>query len=234
VGRRQQFDERLATIARDLLNEPDAPRTLDRVVQAAAHTLGPEVWASVSLVRARREVDTPAASDDRAVRADQLQYELSEGPCLDAIWEQDTFQIDDMTSTDRYPRWSRAVAEQTGIRTSLSLQMFTDEEQNSLGGLNLYSPRLGTFDARTRGEALAFAAQAAVAVTSAQTEDNLRSALVTRTIIGQAQGILMERLKITAPQAFDLLSRVPQENNVKLRDVARQLAETGEVPPRRH
>lgn len=229
----RDFDERLASLARDLVNEPDVPSTLERVVQAAAHELGPEVWASVSLVRRRRHVETPAASDDRAALADRLQYDLGQGPCLDAIWEEETFQIDDMTTTDQYPRWSRAVADQAGIRSSLSLQLYTDADGSSLGGLNLYSPRPRAFDAMTRSEALVFAAQAAVALTSAQTEDHLRSALITRNLIGQAQGILMERLKITADQAFGLLSRLSQENNVKLHDVARQLAETGEVPSTR-
>jgi GAF domain-containing protein len=230
VSGTRDFDERLAAVARGLLNEPDVQGTLQRVVDAAAENLGPEVWASVSLVRERREVDTPAASDDRAGRADQLQYELGEGPCLDAVWEQETFRIDDMTADERYPRWSRAVAEETGIRSSLSLQLFTDEEQKSLGGLNLYSPRPHAFDAQTRGEAWAFAAQAAVAVSSARTEENLRSALGTRTLIGQAQGILMERLRITPDQAFGVLSRLSQQSNVKLREVARRLVETGEIP----
>ena len=82
------FDERLAAVARDLLNAPDVQRTLQAVVEAAAANLDGQVWASVSLVTRRREVETPASSDDRAVRADQLQYELEQGPCLDAIWEQ--------------------------------------------------------------------------------------------------------------------------------------------------
>jgi GAF domain-containing protein len=230
VPESRDFDERLASIARDLLTEPDVQHTLQRVVDAAAYNLGPQVWASVSLIRQRREIDTPATSDDRAAQADQLQYELGEGPCLDSIWEQETYQIDDMTTDERYPRWSRAVTEQIGIRSSLSLQLYTDEDQNSLGGLNLYSPLPGAFDAQTRGEALAFAAQAAVAVTRAQTEENLRSALATRTLIGQAQGILMERLRITPDQAFGVLSRLSQQGNVKLREVARRLVETGEIP----
>jgi len=224
------FEERLAAIARDLLNEPDVQRTLQAVVEAAAANLDGQVWASVSLVTRRREVETPASSDDRAVRADQLQYELEEGPCLDAIWEHETFQIDDMTADEHYPRWSGAVAEQTGIRSSLSLQLFTDEERNSLGALNLYSPDAAAFDAETRGEGLAFAAQAAVALHSAQTEQHLRTAMATRTMIGQATGILMERLKITPDQAFAVLSRASQERNEKVRDVARRLVETGELP----
>ena len=112
------------------------------------------------------------------------------------------------------------------------LQLFTDAEQNSLGALNLYSPHRRAFDAATRGEGLAFAAQAAVALRSAQTEDHLRSAMETRTLIGQAQGILMERLKLTPHQAFAVLSRASQDGNVKLRGVARRLVETGDVPRR--
>lgn len=226
------FNERLAAIARDLLNEPDVAHTLQRVVDAAAANLDGEVFASVSLVKARREVETPASSDDRAVRADQLQYEMAEGPCLDAIWERDTFQIDDMTAEEHYPRWAGAVADQTGIRSSLSLQLFTDEEHNSLGALNLYSPHPNAFDAETRGEGLAFAAQAAVALHSAQTEEHLRSAMATRTLIGQAQGILMERLKLTPNQAFAVLSRLSMESHVKVREVARRLVETGQIPGR--
>ena len=224
------FNERLAAIARELVNEPDMQHTLQGVVEAAAENLDGEVWASVSLVKERREVQTPAVSDDRAGRADQLQYELEEGPCLDAIWEQETFQIDDMGADEHYPRWSRAVAEQTDIRSSLSLQLFTDENQESLGALNLYSPQPDAFDAEARGEGLAFAAQAAVAVRSAQTEENLRSGMATRNLIGMAQGILIERLRLTPDQAFAVLSRLSQESNTKLRDVARRLVETGEIP----
>jgi GAF domain-containing protein len=226
------FNERLAAIARELVSEPDMQHTLQRVVEAAAANLDGEVWASVSLVKQRREIETPAASDDRAERADQLQYELEEGPCLDAIWEHETFRIGDMTAEDRYPRWAQTVVEETGIRSSLSLQLFTDAEQNSLGALNLYSPRPEAFDDETRAEGLAFAAQAAVALRSAQTEEELRSGMVTRNLIGLAQGILVERLKLTPDQAFGVLSRLSQESNTKLREVARRLVETGEVPGR--
>jgi AmiR/NasT family two-component response regulator len=54
--------------------------------------------------------------------------------------------------------------------------------------------------------------------------------MATRTLIGQAQGILMERLKMTPDRAFAVLSRLSQERNEKLRNVARQLVETGELP----
>jgi len=173
-------------------------------------------------------VHTAAASDQRATRADQLQYDLGEGPCLDAIWQQDIVQIKDLTTEQRYSAWSRRVAEQIGIRSSLSLRLFTTAD--SLGALNLYAPQPQTFDAETRGEGLAFAAQAAVALRSARDKEDLRIAMATRNLIGQAQGILMERYKLTAEQAFAVLSRISQQSNVKLRDVAQHLVDTGETP----
>jgi hypothetical protein len=175
-------------------------------------------------------VDTAAASDQRAARADQLQYEAGQGPCLDAIWAQDTVQIDDMTTEQRYPDWARRVAEQTGIRSSLSCRLFTDKD--SLGALNLYAPQPQAFAVETRGEGLAFAAQAAGALHSARDKEDLRAAMATRNLIGQAQGILMERFKMTAEQAFAVLSRISQQSNVKLRDVAQRLIDTGETPGR--
>jgi GAF domain-containing protein len=157
-----------------------------------------------------------------------LQYDLGEGPCLDAIWQQETVQIDEMTTDEGYPVWSRRVAEQTGIRSSLSFQLFTNED--SLGALNLYLPRPQAFDEDARAEGLVFAAHAAVALRSAQTEQHLRTAMATRNLTGQAEGILMERFKITSEQAFAVLSRVPQQTNVKLRDVVQHLVDTGETP----
>jgi GAF domain-containing protein len=225
------FNERLAAIARALLHEPDVQTTLKRTVADAASTLDGAGYASVSLVLQRRQVETPVYSDERALRADQLQYELGQGPCLDAVWEQDTFHIEDLTTEPRYGDWGSRVVAETGIRSSLSMQLFTDPQSVvSLGSLNLYSPKPRSFDPDTRAEAVAFAAHAAIALQSAQTDAHLRSGLVTRTVIGQAEGILMERLKITADEAFALLSRLSQQSNVKLRDVARNLVETGELP----
>ena len=66
--------------------------------------------------------------------------------------------------------------------------------------------------------------------------DNLEQALLSREVIGQAQGILIERERITAEQAFDILRRASQHLNEKLRDIAQHLVDTGEDPdtgPRR-
>jgi GAF domain-containing protein len=229
VTEQDGFNERLAAIARALLHEPDVPATLKRTVDDAVATPDGGLYASVSLVLRRRLVETPVY--ERALWTDQVPYELGQGPCLDAVWRQDTFVIDDLATEPLCGDWSRRVVAETGIRSGLSLQLFTDPEAAvSRGALNLYAPRPRSFDPDTRAEAVALAAHAAIALESAQTEAHLRSGLVTRTVIGQAEGILMERLRITADQAFGVLSRLSQHRNVKLRDVARNLVETGQIP----
>jgi GAF domain-containing protein len=221
--------ELIGRVARELRNAPDVEHTLQRVVDLAADCLPGQVYASISLVRGRH-VETPVLSDERARHADQLQYAVDEGPCLDAIRRHETFRIDDMTTDQQYPAWARRVAAETDIRSSLSLQLFTDAD--SLGALNLYATHPHAFDdAEIRAEATVLAAQAAVALRSALNETDLRTALITRNMIGQAQGILMERHRLTAEQAFRVLAQVSQERNIKLRDVAQHLVDTGEDLP---
>jgi AmiR/NasT family two-component response regulator len=64
--------------------------------------------------------------------------------------------------------------------------------------------------------------------------EGLQRALATRELIGQAQGILMERERLSADQAFDILRVASQRLNVKLLEVAHRLVETGESPLNSH
>ena len=61
--------------------------------------------------------------------------------------------------------------------------------------------------------------------------DGLKLALASRDTIGQAKGILMERYRLSADEAFERLRAASQSANRKLVDLARQLTETGEWPP---
>ena len=225
------FGSVLAEVARELTGQGDVKQTVQRVVDLAAEHLDGEIVASVSLVRARNQVETPASSDPRAERADALQYELGQGPCLDAIWEHETFEIEDMETEQRYPRWTTRVIEETELRSSLSYQLFTGD--NTLGALNLYGFQPRAFDDDDRADGLLFAAHAAAALQAAVSDENLRSALTYRLVIGQAEGILMERHHITAQMAFDLLRRISQRSNVRLREVAQEIVEGRTAQPAR-
>ena len=110
----------------------------------------------------------------------------------------------------------------------LCCQLFVDGDQ--LGALDLYAGRPGAFDDESQVLGQLFAAHAAVAIAGAEHEEDLRTAVGGRDLIGQAEGILMERHEITADQAFGVLVQVSQEVDRKLSDVAGELTDTGAVP----
>ena len=62
----------------------------------------------------------------------------------------------------------------------------------------------------------------------AQEALEVRRALASRDVIGQAKGVLMERFKITADEAFGLLVQASQHRNVRVAELAFELAETGD------
>ena len=55
--------------------------------------------------------------------------------------------------------------------------------------------------------------------------DGLRTALGTRTLIGKAMGVIIEREGVNETEAFEILKTMSQHRNIKLRDVAARLAE---------
>lgn len=105
-------------------------------------------------------------------------------------------------------------------------------DRDRLGALNLFGDGVGVFDAESERIGALVAAHAAIAVAGSRQISQLTQALDTRDLIGQAKGILMERFKITAQEAFLLLSRASSELNLKLRDVAEQLTISGEMAKR--
>ena len=115
-----------------------------------------------------------------------------------------------------------------GFASMLCVQLFTST--TVVGGINLYSITTDAFDQDDLDIATYLAAHVAVAVADSQTEDQLRLAAVNRTVIGQAQGIVMERFSIDTNRAFDLLRRVSQHSNIKLLEVATTIVTTRRVP----
>ena len=59
--------------------------------------------------------------------------------------------------------------------------------------------------------------------------EGLNKALLSRDVIGQAKGILMERLKIGPEDAFEVLRRASSRLNEKLHAVALAITETGDL-----
>ncbi len=162
---------------------------------------------------------------------DELQNTLGEGPCIDAFSGQDSVYAADLAEDARWPRFG-PLAVRAGMRSVIAYRLFTTTD--TVGALHMYSGVPNAFSATDRALGMIFASHAAMALDVARREDahqvrgaNLQAALVSRDIIGQAQGILMERELIAADRAFDLLRTSSQNLNVRLRDIAQKLVDTG-------
>lgn len=210
-----------ADIARLLEAEPDTQATLDQIAVLAQKAIVCD-HAGISLLHGRKQVETAAASAEVIEKADALQYELGEGPCLQAIWSHDTFVVEDMATDERWPRWGPAAAE-LGLRSILAVRLFTNGQTH--GALNLYASTPRRFDADDVAVAHIYATHASVALAAARQEENLRRAVDARHLVGQAQGILMERYDLDADRAFEVMRRYSQVSNTKLRTIAEQVVE---------
>ena len=239
VEREPESESELATdfasIARTLGSAPDVDATLGRIVYAAIETIDACAHAGIFLVLEDGEIRTVAASDSLVEEIDALQQEGGEGPCLDAVTSDTSYVVsDDLLVDPAYPLFGPRAAD-LGIRSVLALRLVADHRR---GALNLYAELPRAFGIVDRAKAVILATHASTALDAAEarartadaSERNLHDALASRGIIGQAQGILMERERITAAQAFDVLRHASQDLNVKLRDVAQRLVDSGEDP----
>lgn len=220
-------DDRFAAIARELLDQPSPRATAERVVELAVQLVTGCDHAGISLVE-HRKISTVAATDKLVIEGDQRQYTLDEGPCLDSIRDEETIRVPHLATDQRWPAWGPWVSNELGVQSMLCLQLFTSD--HSYGGINLYSNRPAAFDAHDEAIALALAAHAAVAIATSRTISTLGTALTSRTIIGQAEGILMERFGLSADQAFSVLVRISQSDNRRLILVAEELVKTRNIP----
>jgi GAF domain-containing protein len=222
----------LSETAQILFSAGSVHATLEQVVAVAVHTIEGCDFAGLFLLEGGVVV-TPVHTHQVVEEIDTLQRESGQGPCLDAIAERVMVYGDDLQSDDRWASFGPAAAGQ-GIRSALALPLTTNA---AIGAINLYARYPAAFGVVDRAKGVILASLASVAINAAHSlEDeerrieNLHSALSSREVIGQAQGILMERERIAADQAFDVLRRASQYLNIKLREVAQTLVDTGERP----
>jgi GAF domain-containing protein len=186
--------------------------------------------ASITLIRGESAF-TATYDGQLALDADELQYERGYGPCMDAARAGQVFLIDDMRTEQRWPDYAQHAADR-GVGSSLSVPL--PFQSATIGALNCYARRARAFSEAdvTLGEDVASWVALAVsnAKAAAQTDDDLahmRTAMMSRAVIEQAKGMLMERHRLTDDQAFTMLTHASQQTNVKLRDVAAELVRTG-------
>jgi len=228
----EELTDRFTESARVLFSAGALADTLHRVVELAVDTIDGCDFAGIFLLE-DDAINTPAHTDPIVVEVDALQHRCEEGPCLDAVADDSTLYADDLADDTRWPLFGPA-ATAAGVRSVLTLSLSAGGIK---GALNLYARYPQAFGVIDRAKGLLLAGLAGQALSTAQAHDeetqrldNLQGALLTRAVIGQAQGILIERERVTADQAFDILRRASQHLNIKLRDVAQNLVDTGETP----
>jgi GAF domain-containing protein len=217
----------MAQAAVDLARQPSSVEMLPQIVIRARDAVRAADEVSVSLVRGRGRLETPATTGELAAACDRLQYDLREGPCVGAIDDSAPISVSDMASEVRWPRLAPQAAA-LGVGSLLAVPLIAS--RGTVGALNFYARRPQAFEPEDELIGQTYATHAGIALAHAELEDNLRTGLATREEIGRAVGILMERHRVTASAAFDMLVVASQQSHRKLRDIAAWMTETGEDP----
>jgi hypothetical protein len=230
----EEVEQHFSEVARTLFAPGSVTGSMQLTVDLAVSAIDGCDAAGIFLVRDGRVI-TAASSDPIVVELDELQFTNNEGPCLDAVAEGGSTYAPDLADDSRWPQFGPAAA-LAGIRSALAFRL----SDRPISALNLYARMPAAFGATDRAKGVIFATLAGIALDAAgeRADDeirvaNLHEALRTRELIGQAQGILIERERITGEQAFDVLRRASQHLNIKILEVAQNLVETGETPPTR-
>lgn len=219
---------RLADMARDLVVERTVEETLGRISSHAVHIVEGCEAAGILVVRGGRP-ETLAGTDHVVVASDRMQYEVGEGPCIDAAGNKaQVYRIADMHAPqDRWPHYAPR-ARALGVGSMMGFLLYTEQEDD-LGALNLYSSRPNAFTERSEQVGWLLASHAAVAFSTARTQAQLREAIGTRQTIGEAVGILMARYGLDESGAFDTLVKTSQSRNIKVRELAEAITTGGEL-----
>ena len=225
---RDGFNRELAAAAREMQDEDSSKQAMERAVVIATEILPGCDAAGVCVVYRGERVETHATSDDAVRQVDSLQHDLKEGPCLEALEQQETVQSSDLSIDERWPSWGPEVVARLGFFSVVSYRLFSTD--STLGALNLYGKNKSAFSTEDVHDGMALAAHVGVALAGALEVENLEKALGGRTVIGQATGILIERFDLPPERAFGLLTRISQNKHLKLRQVAAQIVQTRFVP----
>jgi GAF domain-containing protein len=217
----------LASMAESLADVEGVTETIDQIVSFAVEAIDTSYGGITLIESGGRSFSTVGATHPSVAEVDRMQYELRQGPCVDAAVESKIVVSNNLAIDERWPEWGpRASA--FGFNSVLSAELHARGRR--MGALNLYGTAEATFSPEDIALAALFARQGAVALGYARNEQGLREALETRTVIGQAQGVLMERFEIDADRAFATLRRYSQHHNIKLKALCHQLVETRALP----
>jgi hypothetical protein len=241
VHTEEDFDEfkdrHAATVAlqASLLENPTVEAFLQAVADRAAEHVGSHTACSVTIL-ANGAYQCAASSEDDVLKADLVEYQTLSGPCVEAASSGVESVVTDMRSDTRWPEWASASL-RLGFRSAAGVPADTGDGVKM--ALDLYSTDLEAFGEAEMRRARAYAEEAArtlrlcrALAEQATLAEQLQAALTSRPVIDQALGVIMAQSRVSADEAFQVLTAASQHRNVKLRELAGQLIEslTGHAP----
>ncbi|MGW0227399.1 GAF and ANTAR domain-containing protein [Actinopolymorpha singaporensis] len=226
----QRLAEALDGLTHALWNHEPPEASLAWLTRAAVTAVPGAVAAGITLRDQKGALESFAVTADFVMEVDAVQYRSGEGPCVASLRHGPVHLVNDMAADPRWPTFAPA-AVALGVGGMLSAHMFAWD--GMAGSLNFYADRSDAFATGAEAVGLMYASQLAMTYALSRQSTRLRDALASRTEIGAALGILMERHHLTKDQAFVLLRKRSQHHNTKLREVARQVVrvqQSGRVP----
>ncbi|TDQ52899.1 ANTAR domain-containing response regulator [Actinorugispora endophytica] len=216
-------------LARHLVSLTEAVTTsadVEDATQRVAAMLTADPWpcdhVHVTVRTAKNAPPVIAYSDDVARLLGDCAGFLGDEPVL-AVTLPSPDEATETRHTDG--RWQRFLerAAEHGVRAIHAARMITS--QRAIGVITLYSTdvetleRVGASRISTVIDTIALALEHRIEVA------NLTRALDTRSLIGTAIGILMERHRIGETDAWQMLSRTSQQLNIRLVDISRRIVD---------
>ncbi|HEY4376427.1 MAG TPA: GAF and ANTAR domain-containing protein [Acidimicrobiales bacterium] len=220
----------LIELHRHLADREPIDATLQRITAGALRSVDGCVACSLTL-HERGIYRTTAESSATAREVDEAQYASDAGPCLTAHRTGETIAVRDMARAGQWPEF-RDKALAVGFGCSMSVPLTVGTER--FGALNMYGTQVDAMDHASHDAATTLGHQASIALSNVVSfnqlhdlTDQLREAMDSRDVIGQAKGILMHARRITDDEAFALLSSTSQRRNLKVRELADEVRRTG-------
>ncbi|MEX2504833.1 MAG: GAF and ANTAR domain-containing protein [Egicoccus sp.] len=212
-----------------LIEEASLEELLTHVLELTSRAVGTSAAVSVTVADERGRYRTVARSSEDAEQVDALQYQLAEGPCIEALETGEQRHVDDFEEDQRWPPVAGRAVE-LGFHSVVAVPLRVNDVV--IGALNVFGAEPNGFDESDRELIRRIAAPAASTLANARAfqrvtklAEQLQEALASRVVIEQAKGVLMAREGCDPDTAFRLLRKTSQDGNLRLRDVARTLVE---------
>lgn len=222
---------RLAALVREIQEDDTIglSTALGKLTSSAAHDVPGAQYAGITAVDENGGIHAATATHRYSALLDYLQQRYDQGPCLEAARQRHSVSVTDLVGDSRWPNFRAAALDATPVRSMICFDLSAGSQ--SFGALNLHAEPPHSFGAEAFDIAHTYSIHIAAVWNSLLRMGRIQSALRSRDIIGQAEGMLMHRFGISADEAFVLLERLATSAKLPLDDICTRLALRREVDP---